>query len=56
MPTTYLESFCADLSENKLFQCVSILLTGMSTLWTLKTASPYHNNIKTVHKNFPTSS
>ena len=31
MSTTYLESFGADLSENKLFQCVSILLTGMST-------------------------
>ena len=27
MSTTYLESFGADLSENKLFQCVSILLT-----------------------------
>ena len=32
MPTTYLESFGADLSESKLFQCVSILLTGTSTL------------------------
>ena len=32
MPTTYLESFGADLSENELFQCVSILLTGMSTM------------------------
>ena len=32
MPTTYLESFGADLSENKLFQCVSIVLTGTSTL------------------------
>ena len=32
MPTTYLESFGADLSENKLFQCVSILLTGTSTI------------------------
>ena len=32
MPTTYLESFGADLSENELFQCVSILLTGTSTL------------------------
>ena len=31
MSTTYLESFDADLSENKLFQCVSILLTGTST-------------------------
>ena len=31
MPTTYLESFGADFSENELFQCVSILLTGMST-------------------------
>ena len=31
MPTTYLESFGADFSENKLFQCVSILLTGTST-------------------------
>ena len=31
MSTTYLESFGADLSENKLFQCVSILLTGTST-------------------------
>ena len=31
MPTTYLESFGADLSENELFQCVSILLTGTST-------------------------
>ena len=28
MPTTYLESFGADLSENKLFQCVSIVLMG----------------------------
>ena len=32
MPTTYLESFGADLSENELCQCVSILLTGTSTL------------------------
>ena len=31
MPTTYLESFGADLSEKKLFQCVFILLTGTST-------------------------
>ena len=31
MPTTYLESFGADLSENELFQGVSILLTGTST-------------------------
>ena len=31
MSTTYLESFGADLSENKLFQCLSILLTRMST-------------------------
>ena len=31
MPTTHLESFGADLGENKLFQCVSILLTGTST-------------------------
>ena len=31
IPTTYLESFGADTSENVLFQCVSILLTGMST-------------------------
>ena len=31
MPTTYSESFGADLSENELFQCVSILLTEMST-------------------------
>ena len=31
MLTTYLESFGADLSENELFQCVSILLTGTST-------------------------
>ena len=31
MPTTYLESFGADLSENELFQCVSILLTWTST-------------------------
>ena len=31
MSTTYLESFGADLSENKLFQCISILLTGKST-------------------------
>ena len=30
MFTTYLESFHADLTENKLFQCVSIHLTGMS--------------------------
>ena len=29
--TTYLESFHVDLSENKLFQCVSILLTETST-------------------------
>ena len=32
MSITYLESFGADLSENKLFQCVSILLTGTSTI------------------------
>ena len=32
MPTAYLESFGADLSENELFQCVPILLTGMSIL------------------------
>ena len=32
MPTTYLESFGADLSENELCQCVFILLTGTSTL------------------------
>ena len=25
MPTTYLESFGPDLSENELFQCISIL-------------------------------
>ena len=31
--TTYLESFGADLSENKLFQCVSILFTGTRTIW-----------------------
>ena len=31
MPATYLELFGADLSENELFQCVSILLTGTST-------------------------
>ena len=31
MPTTYLESFDADWSENELFKCVSILLTGTST-------------------------
>ena len=31
MPTNYLESFGADLSKNELFQCVSILLTRMST-------------------------
>ena len=31
MPTTYLESFGADLTENKPFHCVSILLTGTST-------------------------
>ena len=31
MSTTYLESFGADLTENKPFQCVSILLTGTST-------------------------
>ena len=30
MPTTYLESFGYDLSENELFQCVSMLLTGTS--------------------------
>src|SRR6201986_4182289 len=35
MPTNYLESFGADLSENELFQCVSILLTGTSTRMTL---------------------
>ena len=33
MYTTYLESFGADLSENKLFQYVSILLTGTSTCY-----------------------
>ena len=32
MSTTYLESFHVALSENKLFQCVSILLTETSTL------------------------
>ena len=32
MSTTYLESFGADLTENKPLQCVSILLTGTSTL------------------------
>ena len=32
MSTTYLESFGADLSENKPFQCVSILLIGTSTM------------------------
>ena len=32
MPTTYLESFGADLSENEPFQGVSILLTRTSTL------------------------
>ena len=31
MPTTYLESFGPDLSENKLFQYVSILLMGTSS-------------------------
>ena len=31
MPTIYSESFGADLSENELFQCVSILLTETST-------------------------
>ena len=31
MSTTYLDSSGADLSENKLFQCVSIFLTGTST-------------------------
>ena len=31
MSTTYLESFGADLTENKPFQCVSIFLTGTST-------------------------
>ena len=31
MSTTYLESFGAELSEIKLFQCISILLTRMST-------------------------
>ena len=30
MCTTSLESFGADLSENKLFQCVSVLLMGTS--------------------------
>ena len=33
MPITYLESFGADLSENELFQYVSILLTGMSRVY-----------------------
>ena len=28
MPTNYLESFGADLSENELFQCVSIFYQG----------------------------
>ena len=32
MSMTYLESFDADLSENKLFQCVSIFLAGTSTV------------------------
>ena len=36
MSTTYLESFGADLTKNKPFQCVSILLTGMSTNQTHK--------------------
>ena len=31
MSTTSLVSFGADLSEKKLFQCVSLLLTGTST-------------------------
>ena len=31
MPTIYLESFGAYLSENELLHCVSILLTGTST-------------------------
>ena len=36
MPTTYLELFGADLRENELFQCVSILLTGTSTAQNIK--------------------
>ena len=31
MSTTYFQSSGADLSENELFHCVSILLTGTST-------------------------
>ena len=52
MPTTYLESFGADLSENELFQCVSILLTGTSTplnlfgiCWDLLEESTYQGSI-----------
>ena len=32
MSATYLKSFGADLSENKLFECISILLEITSTL------------------------
>ena len=39
MSTTYLESFGVDLSKNKLFQCVSILLTGTSTRFELVCSS-----------------
>ena len=52
MPTTYLESFGADLSENELFQCVSILLTGTSTeigsttLYAYKLVSQPRENLK----------
>ena len=41
MSTTCLESFGADLSENKLYQYVSILLTGTSTLNTLSERLAY---------------
>ena len=32
MSTTYLESFGADLNENKLFKCVQLLLSATSTV------------------------
>ena len=56
MPTTYLESFGADLSENEPFQCVSILLTRTSTLSLGKNSrkSPWNMSIviPLVHNTF----
>ena len=43
MPTTYLESFGADLSENEPFQCVSILLTGTSTFFHCISLAPLNS-------------